>query len=154
MVLGFAAGVMMAASVVGLITPSLSLGGKYGIFVTVGGILAGTIVVGLLETFIQKRTILSEKTVFLPKNQKILLLVAAIAIHNLPEGIAAGVGFGGENVSDALVVAASIALQNFPEGMAVCAPMIASGFSKRKRFSLLSERGLSKSSELSSAISP
>ena len=142
-VLGFAAGVMMAASVVGLITPSLSLGGKYGIFVTVGGILAGTIVVGLLETFIQKRTILSEKdSVSSEKIKKILLLVAAIAIHNLPEGIAAGVGFGGENVSDALVVAASIALQNFPEGMAVCAPMIASGFSKKKTFFIALGTGL------------
>lgn len=69
-------------------------------------------------------------------------MVAAIAIHNLPEGIAAGVGFGGENVSDALVVAASIALQNFPEGMAVCAPMIASGFSKKKTFFIALGTGL------------
>ena len=69
-VLGFAAGVMMAASVVGLITPSLSLGGKYGIFVTVGGILAGTIVVGLLETFTKKNHFVRKSRRFFRKNQK------------------------------------------------------------------------------------
>ena len=58
-----------------------------------------------------------------------LLFVTAIAIHNLPEGIAAGVGFGSGNSSHALFIAGGIALQNIPEGMVIIAPMIAAGVS-------------------------
>ena len=58
----------------------------------------------------------------------------AIAIHNLPEGIAAGVGFGTGNTSEALTIAGGIALQNIPEGMVIIAPMLASGMSKKRTF--------------------
>ena len=63
-----------------------------------------------------------------------LLFVLAIAIHNLPEGIAAGVGFGTGNITDALVIAGGIALQNIPEGMVIIAPMLAAGMSHRRTF--------------------
>lgn len=65
---------------------------------------------------------------------KILLFVIAIAIHNLPEGIAAGVSFGTGNTADAITVAGGIALQNIPEGMVIIAPMIASGISSKRTF--------------------
>jgi len=65
---------------------------------------------------------------------KVLLFVTAIAIHNLPEGIAAGVSFGSGNVSEALVIAGGIALQNIPEGMVIIGPMLASGVSPRRTF--------------------
>ena len=65
---------------------------------------------------------------------KILLFVMAIAIHNLPEGIAAGVGFGSGNTVEALVIAGGIALQNIPEGMVIIAPMLAAGLSKKRTF--------------------
>jgi len=58
----------------------------------------------------------------------------AIAIHNLPEGIAAGVGFGTENTAEAITIAAGIALQNIPEGMVIIAPMLAAGMSPARTF--------------------
>ena len=64
----------------------------------------------------------------------VLLFVSAIAIHNLPEGIAAGVGFGSENTAQALIIAGGIALQNIPEGMVIIAPMLAAGVSPKRTF--------------------
>ena len=58
----------------------------------------------------------------------------AIAIHNLPEGIAAGVGFGTGNNEDALIIAAGIALQNIPEGMVIIGPMLAAGIKPGRTF--------------------
>ena len=63
---------------------------------------------------------------------KVLLFVLAIAIHNLPEGLAAGVGFGSGNTAHALTIAGGIALQNIPEGMVIIGPMLAAGVSKKK----------------------
>ena len=65
---------------------------------------------------------------------KVLLFVTAIAIHNLPEGIAAGVSFGSENTADALMIAGGIALQNIPEGMVIIGPMLASGVTPKRTF--------------------
>ena len=62
------------------------------------------------------------------------MFVMAIAIHNLPEGIAAGVGFGTGDTAEALVIAAGIALQNIPEGMVIIAPMLAAGMSHGRTF--------------------
>ena len=69
--------------------------------------------------------------------EKIMLFVIAIAIHNLPEGIAAGVGFGtgtADEARKALMIAGAIALQNIPEGMVIVGPMLAAGISKRRTF--------------------
>ena len=68
------------------------------------------------------------------KLSKVLLFVTAIAIHNLPEGIAAGVGFGSGNAAQALLIAGGIALQNIPEGMVIIGPMLAAGIRPRKTF--------------------
>jgi ZIP family zinc transporter len=71
-----------------------------------------------------------------------MLFVLAIAIHNLPEGIAAGVGFGSGNVTQALVIAGGIALQNIPEGIVIIAPMLSAGVSKGKTFLIAAITGL------------
>ena len=75
---------------------------------------------------------------------KVLLFVTAIAIHNLPEGIAAGVGFGlgPENNTQALIIAGGIALQNIPEGMVIIAPMLAAGVKPSRTFLLAAMTGL------------
>ena len=73
---------------------------------------------------------------------KVLLFITAIAIHNLPEGIAAGVGFGTGNMTDAIVIAGGIALQNIPEGMVIIAPMLSAGISKGKTFLIALITGL------------
>ena len=73
---------------------------------------------------------------------KVLLFVMAIAIHNLPEGIAAGVGFGAGDVSEAMLIAGGIALQNIPEGMVIIGPMIAAGVKPVRAFVLALATGL------------
>ena len=65
---------------------------------------------------------------------KVLLFVTAIAIHNLPEGLAAGVGFGSGDSTQALLIAGGIALQNIPEGMVIIGPMLAAGVTPKKTF--------------------
>jgi ZIP family zinc transporter len=72
----------------------------------------------------------------------VLLFVSAIAIHNLPEGIAAGVGFGSGDTAGALVIAGGIALQNIPEGMVIIAPMLAAGVKPKRTFFIAMLTGL------------
>ena len=71
-----------------------------------------------------------------------MLFVIAIAIHNLPEGIAAGVGFGTGDTAAAMVIAGGIALQNIPEGMVIIGPMLAAGVKPRKTLALALLTGL------------
>ncbi len=146
-VLSFAAGVMLSAAVIGLIIPSLEYGGKFKILVTVAGVFAGAVCIKLIDKLVphlHRLTGVDSETH--PDNQKqlnkILLFVIAIAIHNLPEGIAAGVGFGTGNVNDALMIAAGIALQNIPEGMVIIAPMLAAGMSHGRTFIAASITGV------------
>ena len=134
-VLSFAAGVMLSAAVLGLILPSLEYGGKYGLVITIVGIFAGAFCLNLIDKLVPHLHRLVGSDIEAHHNaglSKVLLFVTAIAIHNLPEGIAAGVGFGSGNTSQALLIAGGIALQNIPEGMVIIGPMLASGVSPRK----------------------
>ena len=136
-VLSFAAGVMLAAAVLGLILPSLDYGGSFGLLITVAGIFAGALCLNLIDKLVPHlhRLIGAEDEPHHNANlSKVLLFVTAIAIHNLPEGIAAGVGFGSGNTSQALIIAGGIALQNIPEGMVIIGPMLAAGVTPRKTF--------------------
>ena len=146
-VLSFAAGVMLAAAVMGLILPSVEYGGKFGLIITVAGVFSGAVCLNLFDRLVPHLHKLSgvdqeshpEGTA---KVDKILLFVTAIAIHNLPEGIAAGVGFGAGNTGDALAVAGGIALQNIPEGMVIIGPMLAAGMSKKRTFLIAAATGV------------
>lgn len=136
-VLSFAAGVMLAAAVLGLVLPSLEYGGKYGIVITVAGIFAGAWCLNLIDKLVPHLHRLIGTEAEAHNNSslgKVLLFVMAIAIHNLPEGIAAGVGFGSGNTSQALMIAGGIALQNIPEGMVIIGPMLAAGVTPKKTF--------------------
>ncbi len=138
-VLSFAAGVMLAAAVIGLILPSLNYGGRYGIFLTVAGLFCGAVCLNLIDKLVPHlhkitgvdQELHPDKTAQI---NRVLLFVIAIAIHNLPEGIAAGVSFGTGDSVQALTVAGGIALQNIPEGMVIIAPMLGSGVSSRRTF--------------------
>ena len=146
-VLSFAAGVMLCAAVFGLIEPSLHYGNKLPVIVTIAGIFCGALVLNLLDKAVPHLHRLSgveyeEHTNNTDKLNKILLFVMAIAIHNLPEGIAAGVGFGTGNTNEAITIAGGIALQNIPEGMVIIAPMLAAGMSKRRTFMIASLTGV------------
>lgn len=135
-VLGFAAGIMLAAAILGLIVPSLEEG---NVWVTVLGILAGAVFLNLadkLTPHLHHITGMDQEAHADNQNHlnKVMLFVMAIAIHNLPEGIAAGVGFGSENIGNAITVAVGIALQNIPEGMVIVSPLILAGIPKKRVF--------------------
>lgn len=147
MVLAFAAGVMLAAAVIGLILPSLEYGdGMWAIFITIVGIFVGAYCLNLMDKLVPHLHRLAgveqeshgEGT---DKLNKVLLFVLAIAIHNLPEGIAAGVGFGTGNEAEAVTIALGIALQNIPEGMVIIAPMLAAGMSQKRTFAAAAATG-------------
>lgn len=136
-VLSFAAGVMLAAAVLGLVLPSVEYGGKYGLIITVLGIFAGAFCLNLIDKLVPHLHKMVGSDIESHNNanlSKVLLFVTAIAIHNLPEGIAAGVGFGAGDTAKALVIAGGIALQNIPEGMVIIGPMLAAGVSAKKTF--------------------
>ncbi len=144
-VLSFAAGVMLAAAVIGLIIPSIDYGGRYGLIITVIGIFAGALCLNLIDKLVPHLHKLAGADTESHKNSnlnKVLLFITAIAIHNLPEGIAAGVGFGSGNTSQALIIAGGIAIQNIPEGMVIIAPMLAAGVKPGRTFVLAMITGL------------
>ena len=145
--LSFAAGVMLAAAVIGLIVPSLEGGGDWGLLISVAGIFCGALCLNVIDKVVphlHKMTGVDiekhpDKSA---KLNKVLLFVIAIAIHNLPEGIAAGVSFGSENIGHAITIAGGIALQNIPEGMVIIAPMIAAGMSRGRTFLIALATGI------------
>lgn len=144
-VLSFAAGVMLAAAVLGLVLPSLEYGGKFGLITTVAGIFAGALCLNLIDKLVPHLHKMVGPDIEEHNSSsldKVLLFVTAIAIHNLPEGIAAGVGFGSGDVSRALTIAGGIALQNIPEGMVIIGPMLAAGVKPKKTFWLAMVTGL------------
>ena len=149
-VLSFAAGVMLSAAVIGLVLPSLEYGEKYGtglaILFTVAGIFTGALCLNLIDRLVphlHKMIASGDEEPHRNKQLgKVLLFVMAIAIHNLPEGIAAGVGFGAGDTAQALIIAGGIALQNIPEGMVIIGPMLAAGVSKKKTLVLAMMTGV------------
>ncbi|MBR6753704.1 MAG: ZIP family metal transporter [Clostridia bacterium] len=147
-VLSFAAGVMLAAAVLGLILPSLGYGNSpWNLLVTIGGVFAGALCLNGMDKLVPHLHKLSgvdqeKHGGQTDKLNKVLLFVMAIAIHNLPEGIAAGVGFGTGNTGEAFTIAAGIALQNIPEGMVIIGPMLAAGMTRGRTFTAALITGL------------
>jgi len=127
--LGFSAGVMLAASSFSLIVPAIALSGPW---IVVLGIMLGAVVLHLFDRFIPH--IHPTLGIEGPSSRlsRIWLFVFAITIHNFPEGLAVGVSFGSGDVSAGLVIAIAIGLQNMPEGLAVALPLLREGYSKRK----------------------
>ncbi len=144
--LGFAAGVMIAASFWSLLLPAVELG-SHGtlpawLVVTVGFLLGGFFL-RLLDRLIPHLHLFlpEEQAEGLPTNlRKTTLLIIAVTIHNFPEGLAIGVAFGsaaatgGVGIAGAIALTIGIAIQNFPEGMAVSMPLRREGFSRSKSF--------------------
>ncbi len=144
-ILSFAAGIMLAAAVLGLILPSLEYGGKWGLLTVVAGIFAGAACLNLIDKLVphlHKIMGTESESHNNARLNKVLLFVMAIAIHNLPEGVAAGVGFGSGDMSKAFLIAGGIALQNIPEGMVIIAPMLAAGVSPKTTFICASLTGV------------
>ena len=127
--LGFSAGVMLAATSFSLIVPAIDLSGPW---VAVFGVVLGALVLYLVDRFIPHfHPMLGAEGP--PSNlSRVWLFVLAITIHNFPEGLAVGVSFGIGDVAAGLVIAMAIGLQNMPEGLAVALPLLREGYSRRK----------------------
>jgi zinc transporter, ZIP family len=143
--LGFAAGVMIAASYWSLLAPSIEISEGLGIpsFVPPAiGFLLGGIALWLIDRMIPHLHLnLPDSEIEGPKTswQRSVLLILAITIHNIPEGMAVGVAFGaaaagipGANIAGAVALALGIGIQNFPEGLAISAPLRREGLSRAK----------------------
>ncbi len=144
-VLSFAAGVMLSAAVLGLVLPSLEYGGEYSVWITVAGIFVGAACLSALDKLVPHLHRLAGAEDEAHQNaglDKVLLFVLAIALHNLPEGIAAGVSFGTGDESKALMIALGIALQNVPEGMVIIGPLLGAGVSGKRTFVIALITGL------------
>ena len=137
-VLGYCAGIMLAASTIGLIVPAAESAGLGKWWLILIGVILGMLflnVLDLVTPHLHKITGLdAEEHKHNASLNHVLLFVMAIALHKLPEGIAAGVGFNAAETSDAWAVTLGIALQNIPEGMVVIAPLLIAGVSKLRTF--------------------
>lgn len=142
-IMGFSAGVMLAAALFGLMVPALEGNAFVNVWSCGLGILAGAVFLKLADIFtpilhcfagVDEKTCLDGGgcAIDLQQLDKILVFVTAIAIHNFPEGLAAGVGFGTADIGNGISIALGIALQNIPEGMVVIAPLLRAGISKRR----------------------
>ena len=145
-ILGFAAGIMLAAAVNGLIVPAFDAVGTSMLWLPVVGIFEGAVFLNIMDRLTPHLHKLSGADIEAHANNKNLnraiLFVMAVALHNLPEGMAAGVGFGNEDVSAAITVAVGIALQNIPEGIITVSPLVMSGVKRSRAFVLAAVTGL------------
>ena len=136
--LGFAAGVMIAASFWSLLSPSIEMSESLGMkswFVAFIGFISGGILLFLGDKFFSKTKKSDSKI------KRSMMLIFSITLHNIPEGLAVGVAFGslaygldGATLSAACMLAFGIGLQNFPEGTAVSVPLRREGYARKKSF--------------------
>ena len=143
--LGFAAGVMIAASVWSLLIPAIEMAeeqGKTGWIPAAGGFLLGGLFLLLLDRLLPHLHVDSDQPEGLNSTwRRTTLLVLAVTLHNIPEGLAVGLTFGlaaqgstTVTLGSAVVLAIGIGLQNFPEGAAISLPLRQEGLSRKKAF--------------------
>lgn len=134
--LGFAAGVMTAASYFSLLDPAISSCEELNLtpwLISFIGFFSGGLLLFVADKIFNK--------IFTKKNKRILMLISSITIHNIPEGMAVGIAFGsvfygisGATTLSAIMLAIGIGLQNFPEGSAVSIPLLREGMSRKRAF--------------------
>ena len=143
--LGFAAGVMIAASIWSLLIPSIDMAeaqGKIAWLPALIGFTLGIIFLLVLDTVIPHLHLESDKPEGVrSKLQKTTMMIFAVTLHNIPEGMAVGVVYAGAamgnmgvSVTGAFALSIGIAIQNFPEGAIVSMPLVGEGMSKKKAF--------------------
>jgi len=161
LLLGFAAGVMLAASAFSLLVPALNLSPEEGgapnfssealqnlwtVSIVVIGVLAGAFFIDFVDRWApHKHFVKGPEGKMSKRLAATWLFIIAITIHNFPEGLAVGVSFGSgdsERIAAGLVVAIAIGLQNIPEGTAVAMPLVREGYSKKKAFWIATLTGI------------
>lgn len=145
LLLGFASGVMIAASVWSLLIPAIDMAGEQGQVAWVpaaGGFLGGMAFLLVLDSLIPHLHLESTEPEGVETTlKKTTMLVLAVTLHNIPEGMSVGVTFAGAMIGDAgitlagaFALAVGIAIQNFPEGAIISMPLRSEGVSKGKAF--------------------
>ena len=145
LLLGFASGVMIAASIWSLIIPSIDMATKQNIIAWLPaaiGFLLGMLFLLLLDSIIPHLHLNSKKPEGMDsKLKKITMMILAVTLHNIPEGMAVGVTFAGALIGNtgitmagAMALSIGIAIQNFPEGAIISMPLKTEGKSKTKAF--------------------
>ena len=136
--LGFAAGVMTAASVWSLLIPAIGRAEELGLpgwLPTAAGMLLGVVFLAALDALLPRLRRQAEMT---PQWRQTTLLATAITLHNVPEGMAVGLAFAmaalGEGTAGAAALALGIGIQNFPEGAAISLPLRQNGWTRSRAF--------------------
>lgn len=127
--LGFAAGIMLAASSFSLIVPAIDLG---GVWVTTAGLALGALTLHIIDRFTPHTHFISGPEGPSSRLARLWLFIIAVTIHNFPEGMAVGVSFGGGDIARGLIIATAIGLQNMPEGLAVAFPLVREKYSRAR----------------------
>ena len=132
--MGFVAAMMLAAAMIGLLLPAADCVEGAGLWLIVAGVVTGVALLNLIDFFTPHLHQLSGLDPETHRQNasinRVLLFVLAIAIHKLPEGIAAGVGFNSADTGGAEAVALGLAIQNIPTGMGIVTPLLLCGVSK------------------------
>lgn len=143
--LGGAAGVMLAATAFSLIVPGIQYGNQMwpglGVYVVAAGVMTGAVFLVLADQWLPYEKYLEPGEQF-DSLRKVWLFIAAIVLHNLPEGGAVGVSFGAGDWHNGLAVAIAVGLQNIPEGLAVAMPLVALGYERRQAVLIATLTGL------------
>jgi ZIP family zinc transporter len=143
--LGGAAGVMLAATAFSLVVPGIQYGNQiwpgWGVYVVGLGILAGAVMLVTADKYLPYEKYLEAGESF-DSLRKVWLFIAAIVLHNLPEGGAVGVSFGSGDWHNGTALAIAIGLQNIPEGLAVAMPLAALGYDRRQAVFIATLTGL------------
>ncbi|WP_207678323.1 ZIP family metal transporter [Desulfonema magnum] len=144
--LGGAAGVMLAATSFSLIVPGIEHGDLIwpgnGVYIVVFGMLLGAVCLDRIDNWLPHEHFLMGHEGPASSLKKIWLFVIAITIHNFPEGLAVGVGFGSGDINAGTSLAVGIGLQNMPEGLAVALPLIGLGYSRWQAIGIATLTGL------------
>ena len=140
--MGFSAGIMLVAAFLSLIVPGLDharalYGSVYGILPVLLGVFSGYLSIILLHDFLPHEHLIKKKDMGHKQNlSRITLIILAIALHNIPEGLTVGVGLGVGSSASGLLLAAAIGLQNMPEGLVVALGLLTAGASKKRAFTI------------------
>ena len=143
--LGFAAGIMLSATCFSLVMPSIEYGGGdfKAVMITSAGIVLGAFIIDMIDKFSPHEHLIDKRREGVSSSlSQIWLFIIAITIHNFPEGMATGVGFGTENIGDGLALALGIGIQNMPEGLAVALSLMREKYSVRYAFIVAALTGL------------
>ena len=144
--LGGAAGVMLAATSFSLIVPGIEHGNLlwpgYGVLVVAAGMLFGAVFLDRLDKWLPHEHFFLGPEGPSSRMRRIWLFILAITIHNFPEGLSVGVGFGVGDVRAGTTLAIGIGIQNMPEGLAVALPLIGLGYGRWKAIGIAALTGL------------